>query len=434
MISRLISSFVFRASCLASVLVPALLTCSLGAQNRPASRPASRAASRPYTSPPQVRRIDVPDFPGAYAIFGGTGRDDRGHIWIGVCAHGVKDPSARLFEYVPKTDELVAHSDVLSELKRLGLYRQGEGQMKIHSRIVQAADGCLYFASMDEQGEDQRAGKLPTWGSHLWRLRPAESATKPGAAGAAAAGAWEHLLSAPEGLIAVAAAGNHVYALGYWSHKLYHYDCASGKVDSVEVGSAGGHVTRNIFTDSSGCVYVPRVRLERGRQPAASLVQLDAELKQRAEWPMRNYFRGDLVNSHGIIGFAPVGEAVAFVTGNGWLAKVQTGADGMGALVDLGWFHRAGPSYTGSLFADAGGRYLMGALMRGQAAEWAVYDLQTKAQWTRSLAITQGERISLAQCWLYGSVSRDDDGRCYVVGAQPRGGEGMAPLLLQVTP
>ncbi len=31
----------------------------------------------------KVERLEIPDFPGAHAIWGGTGRDDRGHIWIG---------------------------------------------------------------------------------------------------------------------------------------------------------------------------------------------------------------------------------------------------------------------------------------------------------------------------------------------------------------
>ena len=58
--------------------------------------------------------------------------------------------------------------------------------MKIHSKIVQGPDGCLYFASMDEEGERTDGSRPPTWGSHLWRLRLSD-------------GGWEHLFSAPKG-------------------------------------------------------------------------------------------------------------------------------------------------------------------------------------------------------------------------------------------
>ena len=56
---------------------------------------------------------------------------------------------------------------------------------------------------MDEHGEDTDSGRLPTWGSHLWRLRLADHR-------------WEHLLAVPEGLIAVASSGPRIVALG-WS-------------------------------------------------------------------------------------------------------------------------------------------------------------------------------------------------------------------------
>ena len=120
---------------------------------------------------PKIRNIPIPAFPGSYAIWGATGSDSRGHIWVGVSSKGVEIPSAHLFEFVPETDQLIDRGDVVSELKRAGVWREGEGQQKIHSKIVQAIDGHLYFASMDEQGENEDGSKLPTWGSHLWRLK-----------------------------------------------------------------------------------------------------------------------------------------------------------------------------------------------------------------------------------------------------------------------
>ena len=60
--------------------------------------------------------------------------------------------------------------DVLSQLKRLNIYRPGMGQGKLHSKFYQAEDGYLYFSRFDEKGEASEIN--PTWGGHLWRKLP----------------------------------------------------------------------------------------------------------------------------------------------------------------------------------------------------------------------------------------------------------------------
>ena len=108
-------------------------------RDRSWNRPA--AGSIPHrdrdSSPPRLVPIKLPDFEGAYAIWGATGRDVRGHIWVGVSATGVAIPSAHLIEYVPETGGAIDRGDAVTQLKRAGLYRRGR-QMKIHSKIVQA--------------------------------------------------------------------------------------------------------------------------------------------------------------------------------------------------------------------------------------------------------------------------------------------------------
>lgn len=86
---------------------------------------------------PTLVPIEIPQFPGSHSIWGATGRDNRGHVWFGVSATGVEIPSAHLFELVPETGEVIDRGDVVSQLKRSGVYRAGEGQMKIHSKIIQ---------------------------------------------------------------------------------------------------------------------------------------------------------------------------------------------------------------------------------------------------------------------------------------------------------
>ena len=79
---------------------------------------------------------------------------------------------------------------------------------KVHLIVREVRpDGFLYFASMDEEGENANGSRLPTWGGHLWRMNQATYK-------------WEHLLAAREALIAVAGGGKYIFSLGYFGHVL----------------------------------------------------------------------------------------------------------------------------------------------------------------------------------------------------------------------
>lgn len=95
---------------------------------------------------PQVWEIKSPVIPDAESIWGSTGRDSRGHIWIGVSKrrHGT---GAQLLELDPQANKWRDHGNVIDQLRCLDLYKEGMGQIKIHSKIIQANDGWLYFAS-----------------------------------------------------------------------------------------------------------------------------------------------------------------------------------------------------------------------------------------------------------------------------------------------
>lgn len=409
--------------------------------------------------PPVVKRIALPDFPGAHAIWGGTGTDSRGHVWFGVCATGVDIPSAHLFEFIPATGEgppnpekvgsgasrVIDRGDVVSALKSCGVYRQGEGQMKIHSKIVQADDGHLYFASMDEQDEDLRAEKLPTWGGHLWRLRlPERGSERDLPAGRhdttrLETYKWEHLLTTPEALMTVAGAGSKVYALGYYGHVLYQYDCATGKVRSVKVGAADAHISRNFFTDRRGHVYVPRVKAGGSRRSfVATLVEFDDSLRELAETPLEHYASGGAMHSHGIIGFQPLKDGrIAFLTHDGYMYRVEPPAsgDGPAKLTGVGWFHPRGSWYTPSLFTDPGGRYLMGVASRSGRFDWVMYSLEHRSAYAFPFTIRGPEPLWQRRTLLYGSVARDKAGRFYLGGrTSRREGKGFEPILVQVSP
>jgi hypothetical protein len=372
----------------------------------------------------RARIIPVPAFPGGGAIWGATGRDHRGHVWFAVSVGGGDQPSAHLFEYDPVEDVVHPRGDVVSELQRCGLARPGVGQNKIHSHIVQGEDGHLYFASMDEEGEKPDGSRLPTWGSHLWRLHLPD-------------GQWQHLLAAPEGLIAAAGSGQWIYFLGYFNHVLYQFDCRTGRTASVAVGSAGGHISRNCLCDARGHAYVPRLREPSGGgRMLTTLVELDPELREVAETPIGFYTQTRNDDSHGITGFQPLADgSVAFLTDQGHLYQVVPREGGPSEVEMLGWLHPRRWQYTASLFTSDGKSHLMGLAARdtpaGRQQQWLVFDLQTRTAVAVPVSLPRWQGEALKDAQLYGSVTRDNAGRCYLGGLYSRDGRGQ-PLLLQI--
>jgi hypothetical protein len=366
--------------------------------------------------------IPVPDFPGRWAIWGSSGRDHRGHLWFGVSANGVQPPSAHLFEYDPATSTMTDRGGVVEALRQANVLKDGEGQMKIHSRIVQGGDGHLYFASCDEQGEAVDGSRLPTWGGHLWRLRLPENR-------------WEHLFATPEALIAVAGAGRWIYTLGYFNHVLYQYDCATGKHRSLTVGAVGGHISRNFLCDIRGHAYVPRLR-RAGPTMITSLVEINTQLEEQGETRFGNYTQTADDNSHGITGVQPLADGtIVFTTDQGFLYRV-TPLDLLPAKVEpLGWFHPAGQAYVASLFTSDGKTHVLGYCWRstpaGARSEWLIFDLAARTSVAVPLALPDFDGQPIANPLLYGSLTRDQQGGCYLLGVFNRGAD--FPLLVRVS-
>ena len=366
---------------------------------------------------PMVKVHSIPDFWGSFAIWGSTGVNRQGHIFFGVTSNDDRGSgSAHLFEFDPATGTFTDRGNVVSELERLRLRRPGETQTKIHSRIIEGADGLQYFASMDEAGENDDGSKLPTWGGHLWRRTRA--------------GAWQHLAATPEALIAVAAGGPYVYALGYFNHVLYQYDVRSGRMRSTVVGSAAGHVSRNFFADDRGHVFAPKVTA--ASAPEAALVEYDANLQAVATHPLGEYFEKGLNDSHGIVGIVPDGRGGwFFTTGKGRLYHEQPDDAGRSTLADLGWMDGRGPKYPASLFRNPGTGALYAVAMPsndgGMEFEFIVRFDAGQAT-SRPLPYGSSGKFP-GPALLYGSTSQDVQGRLYVVGSM-----NYKPVVLQVSP
>jgi hypothetical protein len=373
------------------------------------------APATPSEAAPLTRELKLPAFADATAIWGSTGRDLQGRIWIGVSA-GSPRMSAHLIQYDPEADVMRDRGAVVDQLKTAGRHRAGEGQIKIHSRIITADDGWLYFASTDEDGEHEDGTVPPRWGGHFWRIDPDT-------------GTWQHLWTAPEGLVAASGVGRYVFILGYWDHVLYQYDTATGKTKRTVVGSVGGHVSRNVLSDGNGHAYVPRLTKSPQGKITAALVEYDSDLQELAATRLEYYVgKGSIGENHGIVGLTYLADGrMAFTTHRGYLYLIEPQPGRAAKVLPVGWFHPRPETYAPSLFSMDGRRFLAGVTQRGRRFDWVVFDLQAGRS-TANLLDTK----NLKDVLLYGSVGRDNAGRFYVGGWTAGSAGGQRPFLLQV--
>jgi hypothetical protein len=228
-----------------------------------------------------------------------------------------------------------------------------------------------------------------------------------------------------------------IYALGYFNHVLYQYDCRTGANRSVAVGALGGHISRNFFCDHQGHVYVPRLGQVPGTtQMRTTLVELDSVLREVAESPIRNYTQTRDEDSHGIVAFQPLADrSIVFATDQGYLHRLVPQEESPADVEWLGWFHPQRRAYVASLFTSDGQRHLMGMTVRttpeGTRLEWLVFDLAARISDTVPVPMPAPGGQPLENPLVYGSITRDNEGNCYLGGAYSHAGR-MLPLLLQV--
>lgn len=411
--------------------------CSTGCGHSPASPPVTPTVQAPakqrslserfgthYSAnsvieqhAPRLRHIPLPDVPHGNAIWGATGRDDSGNLYFGVSCGGDL-PSAHLLKKAANEEEITVVGDIVSQLQANKVYRPGESQMKIHSKICQANDGALYFASMDEKGEKENGSQFPTWGGHLWRW-------KPGASG------WEHLLTTREALIAAECTGRYVYALGYFGHVLYQFDTETDQHRTITVGSVDGHISRNFLVDGNEHVYVPRVtavdesnkgepnvKQNKDKYLKSTLVEYNSSLEELQETPLPDYDPNHNADTHGIVGYARLqnGEIV-FTTHTGAFWKIEPSAEGPARVTRLGWFHPDGKSYTANLCCPTGERFICGLAKPAKGKhEWTVYDLENQTSKTFELDAESQELLQRKGILIYGSNTLDNQGAGYLVG------------------
>jgi hypothetical protein len=108
---------------------------------------------------------------------------------------------------------------------------------------------------------------------------------------------------------------------------------------------------------------------------------------------------------------------------------------GPSVVEPLGWLHPRRWQYAASLFTSDGKTHLMGLVARnmprGRQQEWLVFDLRTRTSVAVPVSLPTGQGEALEGAQFYGSITRDNQGRCYLGGHGSRGGRAH-PLLLQI--
>jgi hypothetical protein len=355
-------------------------------------------------------------------------------MYFGVSAADVDDPTARLFRYAPKEERFEDLGSVNNQLDRLKLRKTDpfpETQMKIHSKIFDAGDGRIYFSSQDEHEESSDGSKNALFGGRLFSM---DINSKQ----------WECPLATSEGLIATAAGPRYVYCLGYFGHVVYQYDTKKRSVRSIALGTYRGHASRNLFIDHREHCYAIRLKEYSGSETSgvstindvrvrASLVELDTELGEAAEWPLDDYQPSDSLDSHGITGFAKLTDGnIVFVTHSGALWRLVVGGKSS-KLERLGWVHPEGPAACESLFAPTGKDYVMGFTQLASGPyEWFVFDLKNKRSTILRLSMDSRDTLSQPTLLVYGCDTLDDAGRVYVTGWK-RSGNDFVPVVFQLS-
>jgi hypothetical protein len=371
-------------------------------------------ATATATRAPTARRLYLPAIPGASAIWGASGRDAVGNIWVGITMD-MDRLSGRVYQYDINSQMWNARGSVMEEVIKLDPATTIRSQMKLHTRFVEGADGMLYFGSSDELGESDKTLALPTFGGMLWRI---DQKTRK----------WERLFTTKDGLVAACAGGPFVFALGYWGHALYRYDTSTRTMQSKRIGSDGAHVSRNFLADQRGHVFVPRLRP--GAANNVELVEIDANFIEIGATPLAHYAgREPMGGNHGMIGVTTTRSGRSyFVTHIGRLYEIQPRVGKASDVVDLGFIHPNGSKYCPGLFELEGGRRLASFATTDTGFEWIIHDLERKKSTSQPVDLFGAKNVLL-----YGSMTMDSKGRAYLVGwEQAPNAPTPQPLVVQV--
>jgi len=353
-----------------------------------------------HFKPPNVSRLDILGSLSGNVIWGATGRDDYGNIYLGASTYKGFHNNAYLYQYDPRTKTFTAQGNVLDQLKKAQLYKEGMSQTTLHSKIYMANDGYLYFASLDKLHSNDPTSN--DFSSFFWRKKPSDKD-------------WEHLLSTREALVAVNTGGRFVYALGTPGHVLYQFDTQSNRVKRITVGSVGDHISPNFLVCASGSIFVPRVQTLSNHEVVADLIEYDSGLNMVDSHPIEYYHNLNYGSQHGIISYVNmINGDIYFVTSQGALYQVSENnalKHDVAFISFLDELEEPG-NYIASLFSPDGQDYLvgMGTVPEGSSYKWFIHEI------SNNVTVAYDIPNFSTRFLLFGSITRDNSGDFYIGG------------------
>ncbi len=103
-----------------------------------------------------------------HSVWSGLGKASNGRVYIAVSNHQRPGGNVALYRYDPVSDEMVTLGDIKAISSAVGNWMTNESQYKVHTFLLEHADGYLYLASDDSD---------PTpflRGAHLYRIDPVD--------------------------------------------------------------------------------------------------------------------------------------------------------------------------------------------------------------------------------------------------------------------
>jgi hypothetical protein len=103
-----------------------------------------------------------------HSIWSGLGRASNGRIYVAVSNHQQPDGNVAIYRYDPYANEMATLGDIKAISSAAGNWMTQESQYKVHTFLLEHADGKLYFASDDTD---------PTpflRGAHVYRIDPSD--------------------------------------------------------------------------------------------------------------------------------------------------------------------------------------------------------------------------------------------------------------------
>ncbi len=87
-----------------------------------------------HFKPPNATQLEIPIISEDSVLWGAKGRDDFGHVYFGVSTYSKNPDTAFPYQYFPHNNSLIKESNIISQLKKAGLYPRDHWKCSIFKK------------------------------------------------------------------------------------------------------------------------------------------------------------------------------------------------------------------------------------------------------------------------------------------------------------